>query len=164
MQDANAHRTPRFYFALPRLLWWLVGGDARRSEKNGLEANAVGSLLHLVVYAFAFQVLLANRTLSAQLLLLLPLAFLVWLFWLNLIYANSRIIKLLRACGLMRDLPQSRAQGILIGIITTLFALHLLEARGWLAPLGAVWIGAVTLNLIAAVLLALIGAVESSTN
>lgn len=162
MQNADAHRTPRFYFALPRLLWSSVGGDAGRTEKNGFEAHAVGALIHLVAYAFAFQICLTNLRPWQQLLLVVPLAFLVWLFWINLLYANSQVIRLLRAVGVMRDLPQGRAQGILVGIIMTAFALHLLAAEGWTRFIGAIWIAAVALNLLAAAILALIGTVRAS--
>jgi len=155
MQNADAHRLPRFYFALPRLVWSWVGGDTGRTEKNGLEANAVGGLVHLVVYAFAFEVCLTSASAWQRLLLLLPLAILVWLFWIIFIYANTWIIRLLRAAGLMRDLPQGRAQSILVGVVTTAFALRLLEAEAWRHVVRAVWVAAVALYLFAAAVLAL---------
>ena len=156
MRNADEHRRPRFYFALPRLLWSLLGGDARRTENNGMEANTVGTLTHLCVYAFAFELCLASHPLWQQLLFALPLTLLVWLFWINLVYANSWVIKLLRACGLLHDLPQGRAQSILIGLTTTALAFRLLEADGWTRVVGAIWIAAVALNLFAAAVLALI--------
>lgn len=163
MQNADEHRRPRFYFALPRLVWSLAGGDAGRTEKNGWEANTVGALVHVVVFAFAFELCLTNRPLGQRLLWLLPLAVLVWLFWTNLIYANSWIIKLLRACGLLRDLPQGRAQSVLIGITTTAIALRLLGGNGWIRGLGAIWLAAVVLNLVAAGVLALTRTAHGST-
>jgi hypothetical protein len=144
----------RFFFALPRLVQWCCGRNANRSEKNGLEANVVGALIHLLVYAFAFEICLTSRPLLEQIIWAVPLAFLVFIFWLNFFYLNSLIIRLLRTCGLMRDLPQSRAQGILIGIVTTAFALRLVHASGWIGMLGAIWLLAVSLNLLAAGILA----------
>ncbi len=163
MQSTDASSSPRFYFALPRLIGSWFGGDARRSEKNGVESNAVGSLLHLVVYAFAFELCLTSRSVWHQILFALPVAIIVWLFWLNLLYANSWVITGLRACGLIRDLPQIRAQGVLIGTVTTLFAVRLLEARGWTHLVGAIWIATVILNLAAAVILAATNADRAPT-
>lgn len=164
MENANDQRNPRFYFALPRLLWSWRGGDAGRTEKNGFEAHSVGTLIHLVAYAFAFQVCLTNMPPWQQLLLVVPLAFVVWLFWINLLYANSHVIRLLRACGLMRDLPQGRAQGILVALIMTAFALHLLVVDGWTRFVGAIWIAALALNLVAAAILALNDTARASAN
>src|SRR5438270_13739228 len=100
----------RYFFALPRLINWWRGRNANRSEKNGREVNSVGALIHLVVYAFFFDLCLTSRSLAQQIIWAVPLAFLVWIFWLNFIYLNSLVLRVIRAGGLMRDLPQSRAQ------------------------------------------------------
>jgi len=142
-----------FYFALPRLMAQWFGRNATHSDKNGAEANVVGTLNHMVVYVAAFELLLGGLSLWTQLLLLVPLAILVWLFWLVLFYVNALLIKLLRGAGLMRRLPDNRAQNILVGTITTALAIYLLGAGSWTGVLGFIWIAAVTLNLAAAALL-----------
>ncbi|HEY0369988.1 MAG TPA: hypothetical protein VGC85_10345 [Chthoniobacterales bacterium] len=138
---------------MPRLIQWWRGRDAVRSEKNGIEANLVGVFMNVVAYAFGFEVCLTNHPFRQQLLWAVPLVCLVWIFWLNIVYLNSLAIRVLRGRVLPRDLPQSRAQSILIGIVITLFALRLLQATGWLAFVGAIWIGAVIANLAAAAIL-----------
>lgn len=143
-----------FYFALPRLLARSRANQHMRSEKNSLEANVVGTLNHLLVYAFAFALLLKDLPGWQQVLLLLPLAVLVLIFWLLLLYVNSWIIKLLRAAGLMRALPNNRAQTLLISIVTTAMAGKLLFSEGWPRCVGLLWLAAVGLNLLAATLLA----------
>ncbi|MDQ6861772.1 MAG: hypothetical protein M3032_11535 [Verrucomicrobiota bacterium] len=147
-------RAQRFYFALPRLVAWRRGRNAHRSERNGLEANAVGAVVHLTVYAFAFELCLTSLSAWKQLLWAVPLAFLVWIAWLNVMFVNSLVIRCFRATGLMRALPQGRAQSILIGAETTLCALRLIRGSGWTALLGFIWIAAVAFNLLAAALLA----------
>ncbi len=143
-----------FYFALSRFLASPREHKQTRSEKNWLEANAVGTLNHLVVYAFAFALLLKNLPGWKQVLLLLPLGVIVLVFWLLLLYVNSWLIKLLRPAGLLRALPDNRAQTLLISIVTTAMAGELLFAGGWLRFVGAIWLAAVALNLLAAALLA----------
>lgn len=146
---------PEFYFALPRLLAKWRGQSAARTEKNWLETNIAGTLSHLVVYVFAFQLLLAESAPWNQLLLCIPLALLVWIFWLLVFYFNSWLIELLRTCGLMRRLSDSRAQSVIIGLMTTAFAVYLLFAGPCAAMLGIIWLAAVSLNLVAAAVLAL---------
>ncbi|MFL6531473.1 MAG: hypothetical protein ACJ8KX_13470 [Chthoniobacterales bacterium] len=145
----------RYFFAAGRLLNWWRGRNANRSEKNGRETNSVGALIHLVVYAFAFDICLTNQSIAQQILWALPLTILVWIFWLNFIYLNSLLLRLIRACGLMRDLPQSRAQGILIGIVATVFAVNLIRGHGWTKLVGIIWIVAVITNQLAATILAI---------
>lgn len=156
-REPQAHGTaqaePGVYFALPRLCAHWRGRSARRSERNWLEANIAGTLVHLVVYASAFQLLLARQSLWRQVLLCLPLALLVWVFWLLLLYANSLVIRSLRAVRLMRHLPDRRAQTALICILTAVFAVRLLTTGAW--GIGAVWLAVFALNLLAAALLAI---------
>ena len=109
---------PGFFFALPRLL----AGAQGRSEKNGLEANFVGGLVHLLAYLYAQQFFLGNSTVTQQLIWALPLAFLVWIWWLLVLYLNSLGIKFFRALGFIRTLPDRYAQSFIIEMIVTLFA------------------------------------------
>ncbi|MDQ2918415.1 MAG: hypothetical protein M3R10_00840, partial [Verrucomicrobiota bacterium] len=85
---------PIFYFSLSRLYAKLCGRNATRTQNNWPEANAVGIFLHIVFCTFAFRVLLAGHAFMLQLLLLLPLAVLVWIFWLLLFYFDSLVIKI----------------------------------------------------------------------
>ena len=153
----------QFYFALPRLVASQLGWSAARRESNWLEANIVGGVEHLIWYAFAAHVLLAGLPTWAQVALLIPLAFLVWACWLITLYINSVLIRLLRAFRPMRDLSNARAQSVLLGIVTTAFAFHLVTDDSWLAPLGLAWVAAVSLNLLAAAVLVVTDAVNPAT-
>lgn len=143
---------PSFYFALPRLLAYWNGRSSVRSEQNGFEARTIGALMHGVVYATAAHYLLADLPLAWQAVLLLPLAFAVWLGWVLLLYLNAVIIGLARSVGVMRDLPDARAQSVLVGIFTTLCAVDLV-ARGTFAWLGLTWLVLLVMNLLAALAL-----------
>ncbi len=88
-------------------------------------------------------------------LLLLPLAIFVWLVWLLIHYLNALVLRFLRLLGLMRRLPDDRAQGLFIGVMTTGFAFVLASAGSFYGLVGAVWLVVVSLNLIAAAILAL---------
>ncbi len=141
-----------FYFSLPRLIASWSGKQTGRSEKNVVEANVAGALNHLVVYGAAFQ-MLRGLSVWQQLLFLVPLAALVGLFWLILFHVNAFLIESLRRLGLMRDLPDNRAQNLIVGFVTTVLAFYLLGTGGGSAALGSVWIAAVALNLLAAAML-----------
>jgi hypothetical protein len=145
---------PQFYFALPRLLAQLRGRSATRTEQNWLETNLVGAAMHLIVFAFAAQLLLANLALWQQVLLLLPVVVLVLLAWVIFFSLNLQLIRLLRAAGLFRGLPNVRIQSVAAGLAVTALAWQLLLAGSWMSVLGLVWIVAVVSNLIAAALLA----------
>ena len=145
---------PRFYFALPRLLAKLGGCSAARTESNWLEANIVGTATHAIAYIFFAHLLLAGLPRWQQFALLLPIAGVVWLFWLLLFALNAVVISLFRAAGLLRRMPESHVQGIAIGALTTVFAFHLITAGSWMRPLGIAWVIAVSLNLLAAIILA----------
>jgi len=150
------NRSPQFYFSLLRFIAMLRGGDARRAESNAVEATLVGLLTYLIHYLFfATQVIPAGVAPWLGALLLILLAFWVWLFWLLLFYINSVIIKLLRRCGLFPAIPTRRAQSILWGVVTTAMACALLTSDAWVHELGAIWLVAVAMNLAAAILLAL---------
>ena len=147
--------TPVFYFSLPRLLTQCCGRSAKRTQNNWLEANAAGIFLHAVFYAFAFRVFLSGHNIWLQLLLLLPLAFLVWISWLLVFYFDSLVIRGLRAIGLMRHLSDSHAQSILIGLVASTFALALALDREAYKIIGAAWLILVVLNLLSAAILSL---------
>ena len=148
---------------MPRLVASQFGGNPARTESNWLEANIVGSVEHLIWYAFAANVLLAGLPSWAQLALLIPLAFVVWVCWLIALYLNSVFIRLLRACGLLRDLSNARVQSVLLGIVTTVFAFHLVTDGSRLSLLGLAWVAAVSLNLLAAAILVVTDAVNPAT-
>src|SRR6476659_5801849 len=78
----NKNESPRFYFALPRLLAALRGGDARRAEQNGAEASTASILIFLVSYLFLTQVIPENCGPILAGFLFIALAFAVWLLWL----------------------------------------------------------------------------------
>jgi hypothetical protein len=145
----------QFYFSLLRVIGMLRGGDARRTESNGFEAWLVGLTIYSIHYFF-FAKLFVPSNLKPWLtaLLLVALAFWIWLFWLLLLYINSVIIKVLHVCGLFRAIPTRRAQSILWGISTTAMACALLKSSPSLREFGAIWLVAVAMNLASAVVLA----------
>lgn len=155
-------RRPQFYFSLFRLIALLRGGNTRRTESNGFEAWLVCLMVYLIHYLF-FAALFIPSHLEPWLnaLLLVALAFWVWLFWLLLLYFNSVIIKALHACGLFRTIPIRRAQSILWGIFTTAMACVLLKSSPAPREFGAIWLVAVVMNLAAALVLALSDAPRS---
>jgi hypothetical protein len=151
----ESHRLPtRFYFALPRLLAMLRGGDPQRAEQNSAEAWVAGIASYVISYVFFAGFISDTFAVWLIGLILLALAFLVWLFWLLILYLNSLILKLLRALGLFRSLPARRGQSVLIGTMATAMALGLLERGSLAGELGAIWLIAVVMNLTAAVVLA----------
>lgn len=140
---------PAFYFALPRLLAAWGGGSAARTETNWVEANVVGAFAHGIVYLFAFQVLVAGLSPVAQVLLLLPVVFVVWVFWVVFFYSTSLLIR----AGLLRHLPRARAQSILVGTLATCLSMGLIGGGTWMKWIGLIWLTGVSLNLVAAALL-----------
>ncbi|MEO5720785.1 MAG: hypothetical protein ABIR71_04850 [Chthoniobacterales bacterium] len=145
---------PTFYFSLPRLVVRARGGNATPVETNWLETNIVGAAVFGIAFLFAARWLLASLAGWQQLLLLLPLAILLWLGWLAVLYLNALLVRLARALGGLRRTPDDRAQSFLIGLMTTVFAFDLLRSGGWLAFIGGLWVAAVLLNLLAAAVLA----------
>src|SRR5215211_5767066 len=145
-----------FNFSLPRLLAAPPGRKHFSSERNGTEARLAGGFNHLVVFSCIFQLLTARVSLTTALLLLLPIAVLVWIFWLILLYVNSWIIYFIRKAGLAQSLPDNRAQTALITGLTCGMAAYLFFTPAWLRWLGTAWLLLVSLNLLAAALLALL--------
>ncbi len=152
----------QFYFSLFRLLALFRGGDARRAESNGFEAWLLGLMIYAIHYLFFVTLWLPTGLPPWQTaLVLVATAFWVWLFWLLLLYINSVIIKALHVCGLFSSLPIRRAQSILWGTCTTAMACALLQGSPTLRELGAIWLVAVAMNLVAAVVLAFSDAARS---
>jgi hypothetical protein len=150
----NEPRPPRFYFALPRLLALLRHGDSSRAEINAGEAWAGSIAIFVVSYLF-FAGFVSNSLypwLAALLFVALP--FFVLLFWLLALFANSLILKLLRASGVFQSLPQRRGQAVLVGIATTAMALLMVQGGSVAGEIASIWLVAVALNLAAAVILA----------
>lgn len=145
---------PRFYFALPRLLATLRGGDGSRAEKNAGEAWA-GSIATFVVSYLFFAGFVPNSfAWWITGLLFGALAVLVLLFWLLALYLNSMVLRLVRIAGLFNTTPARRGQSVLIATTTTLMALALLRHGGLAREIAAIWLVAVAMNLVAAMILA----------
>ena len=152
----------QFYFSLLRVIAMLRGGDARRAESNGFEAWLVSLTIYSIHYFF-FATLFIPSNLAPWVtaLLLVALAFWIWLFWLLLLHINSVIIKVLHVGGLFRAIPTRRAQSILWGISTTAMACALLNSSRLLREFAAIWLVAVAMNLASAVVLAFSDAARS---
>ena len=102
----SIERRAQFYFSLPRLVAKICGGDPRRAETNALEAWTGSLIFYLISYVFfAAQFIPTGLPRWQTALLLVAVAFFVWLFWLLLLYINSLIIKMLQLCGLFRTIP-----------------------------------------------------------
>ena len=159
----NKSDKKQVYFSLLRVIAILRGGDARRTESNAFEAWLIGFMIYSIHYLF-FATLFIPSNLKPWLttLFFVALAFWIWLFWLLLLYLNSMIIKTLQACGLFRTIPTRRAQSILWGISTTAMACALLESDPVPRELGAIWLVAVAMNLVSAMVLAFSDAARSS--
>ena len=155
MKNVPPNESRGNYFALPRLIRKLSGGDATRSESNWLEAVSMGSVVYLISYLFTANLLLPKLRWWETAIVLPLLLFGLWIGWLIVLYINSLIAKGCQRVGLCADLPRRRVQSVLMGILTTVFAAQLLNAGPWLRVIGALWIFAVALNLAAALLLAL---------
>jgi hypothetical protein len=156
MEPVEPNESGSNYFALPRFFEKLRGRGGARSENNWREAYVVGSAIYLISYLLAANLMLARLQFWQALIALPVLLFGMWIFWLIVLYVNSLIAKLCRACGLCPELPRNRIQSVLIGILTTAFAAQLMTSASWLRWIGAFWMMAVALNLTAALLLALI--------
>jgi len=148
-------KSPRFYFALLRLMATLRGGSSGRAENNGGEAWIASIATYLVSYLFFAQFIPATVAPWLKILILVLLAFLVWLFWLLALYVNSLVIKLLQACGLFRGIPVRRAQSILVAGTASVMSLQLFQRDDWMTEVAAIWLIAVAMNLAAAAILVL---------
>jgi len=151
------NRNPRreFYFSLFRLIAMLRGGSTARAESNAVEAWLAGLMVYLIHYLFFAALFIPSKFEPWKTaLLLVALAFWVWLFWLLVLHLNSMIIRMLHLCGLFRAIPTRRLQSILWIILTTAMAWTLLKSSPAPREAGAIWLVAVAMNLAAAVVLA----------
>ena len=146
---------PRYFFALPRLVARVRGRNAERTDANWLETNVVGTLIHAIVFLFLARLFLAGLPTWQQLALLVPVAVVTLVFWMLLFALQVLLIRALRAFGLLRKIPDDRANGLLVGIVTSMFAWQLLGVDPWLRAIAAVWLVALALNLLAACVLGL---------
>ena len=87
-------------------------------------------------------------------LIFFALAFLVWLFWLLMLYLNSLILKLVHGLGLFRSLPMRRGQSVLVATAASGMAVALALRNSFVSEVGAIWLIATALNLVAALILA----------
>ena len=154
LRPMNESQSPRFYFALPRLLALLRNGDTRRAEINGAEAWAGNIAIFAVSYLFFARFVVDHIALWLAPPALIALAFLVLLFWLLVLYLNSLILELVRRCGLFRSLPQRRGQAVLLATVTTAMALQLAQTRSLTGEIASIWLVALAMNLGAALILA----------
>jgi hypothetical protein len=152
--DFSPMNEPRFYFALPRLLSKIRGGNGSRAETNATEAWLVGVGIYVVSYLYFVECLFPVTSWLLRGLLLIVLAFLVWLFWLLVFYLNSLILKLFRSAGFLRALPPRRGQSILLVTIATAMAAALVQRGSFGSEIGAIWLTATVMNLAAAAILA----------
>ena len=150
----NQPSSPRFYFALPRLLAKFRGGDATRAEKNGAEAWAASLAVYAISYLYFADFIPAALSWWMRALIFVVLAFLVWLFWLLVLYLNSLILKLVHSLGLFRSLPMRRGQSVLVASVATAMAVALAFRNSLVSEVGAIWLIATALNLMAAIILA----------
>jgi len=146
---------PLFYFSLPRLIALWRGGDPGRGENNGTEARVAGLAVYLISFLFFAEFVPADLGVWQSACAMVGLVFFVWLFWLAVLYLNSLIIGLLRLGGIFRGIPIRRAQSILAGFSTTAMACSVLQRGSWRGEIAAIWLCAVALNLVAAIVLAL---------
>jgi hypothetical protein len=150
----NEQPSPQFYFALPRLLAKMRGGNTSRAETNPAEAWFGSIAIYTVSYLYFAGFVPDTWSWWARALFFVALAFLVWLFWLVILYLNSLILKLLHSVNLLRSLPMRRGQSILIAATTTAMAVALAQRDSIVSELGALWLVAIAMNLVAAVILA----------
>lgn len=155
MPAADLPSAPRFYFALPRLCASLRGGGTGRSENHWLEANVAGGAVYLISCLFAARLIFPEAASWQLISLLVPLAFGMLFVWMIMLYLNSLLVKLLRACGFFETLPNARAQSVLIGLLTTAFAFGLILNGSWMRLIGVAWVAGLGLNLAAAIVLGL---------
>jgi hypothetical protein len=150
----NQPSAPRFYFALPRLLAKFRGGDAARAEKNGSEAWAASLAVYTISYLYFADFVPDTLSWWLHALIFVALAFLVWLFWLLMLHLNSLVLKVVRNLGFFRSLPIRRGQSVLVASVATAMAVVLVLRDSFGSEVGALWLIATALNLVAALILA----------
>lgn len=132
------------------------GGSSERSENNWIEAHGVGWIIYLISFAFGAQ-LLWSKTVGWKFIVdLVALAFAIWLAWLIILYLNSLLIRLLRLCGVCREISNRAVQSVLILALTTAFAMQLVRSGSWLRIIGMAWLLVVAANFFSFLVLSLI--------
>lgn len=138
-----------FYFALPRLLNRMRGRRADLSESNAVEAYFGSIGIFAVSFLFGLQLFGDRFSGWSSVVFGLTLLFAIWIFWLFVFYINSLIIKVLRACGFLRETPNRCAQDVFIASVVAAMAYRLSILHGWTS-----WIGILSLLLFGANLVA----------
>jgi hypothetical protein len=142
-----------FYFSLPRLLCRLFGCASDRSEDNSLEAHAGSVIIFTITYFFLVDLVRAQFS-GWKILPALVIAVLaVFLFWVVAFYLNSFLIRALHLVGFFCETPNRHLQGVLAGILITLFSIQLLISNSWMRWAGLLWLIFAILNLIATAVL-----------
>ncbi len=157
LRHQSGGRERGYAFALPRLIARLAGRPARRAEFSRWEAYGLGILVFGISCVFAGRMILPlvrPGVLQGLVLFLLPFA--VWIAYLLLYFVNARIVALLRKLGLYAAPTNNPFQHSVIMAGTTLFALLFLrdECNG-VKSLGVFWLGLLSCNLLAIVILKL---------
>jgi hypothetical protein len=144
------------YFSFFRLLARMRGGSSERSEEHWIEAHGVGWIIYMVSFAFGAQ-LLWSKTVGWKFVVdLVALAFAIWLAWLIILYLNLLLIRLLRRCGVCREISNRAVQSVLILALTTALALQLARSDSWLRVIGMGWLLVVAANFFSFLVLSLI--------
>ena len=123
-------------------------------ESNAIEANMIGIATFAIGYLFLVRLLLVGGEWWSRWLIGVLLVLATFFFLAVAIYLVSLLRRMLRRLGFMRGLSDSRAQALLVAAFTTLLAFYLIQADSWISVAGAIWVGGVVLNLLAAAVLA----------
>jgi hypothetical protein len=150
----NGPDSPRFYFALPRFLALLRGGNSRRVEKNGTEMWIVSIAIYLISLLFFAGFISPELPGWIIGVSLAATALWVFVFWLIALHLNLLVLRVVRACGFFRAIPVRRGQGVLIVTATTAMAFLVLQRGSVGSEIAAIWITGVAMNLVAALILA----------
>lgn len=163
MTTPDLNPSPAFYFALPRLFSRLLGHGSAVSENNWLEAHLGSFLVFTIPYVLGAYLFLWEPHGWIAFMGYALLLFAVCAFWLFALYANSLIIKVIRACGVFRETPDRYVQDILVWVLIIIFAGRLAVSDSWLRWVGVVCLAVISLNVAAAVFLTLLNRAAQMT-
>ena len=146
-----------YAFALPRLIARVAGRPVRRAEWCRWEAYGLG------IFVFGISCLFMGRRLFPfvrgglqQALFLLFLPFAVWVGFLLLYFLNAQVIAVVRRFGLYSAQTNNAFQHRVIMTLTSGLALLFLRDDSiWFNSLGMLWLGLLSCNLLAALILQL---------
>lgn len=156
MTKPNFNSAPAFYFALPRLIGRLFGRGSAVSENNSLEAYLGSFAVFAIPYILGAHLFLRESRGWSVFMAYVLLFVAVCAFWLLALYANSLGIKVVRACGFFRETPDRYLQDVLVWILIAFFAARLAVSDSWVHWVGVVCLGAMSVNVAAAVFLTLL--------